>query len=135
MEQWRFKNGFASDLRVSIILDVDVATFERDDNTPIVDLTICENGHLFFAIPLDPGLSNFSADLKFLPSWSLGNQSAEICSEIATELRKSNFDVLAVATDGDCTCLKHHDLLYDRYSARISAPMDELIHVTDDTEI
>jgi hypothetical protein len=67
-----------------IILGVDAATFEHDDNTPIVDLTICKNVHLFFAMPLDPRLSNFSAHLKFLPSGSLGNHSAEICSEMAT---------------------------------------------------
>jgi hypothetical protein len=135
MEQWRFQNGLAADLRVPIILGVDAATFEADDNTPIVELTICKKGHLFFALPLDLGLSNFSAHLKFLPSWSLGNHPAEKCSEIPTELRKGNFDVLAMATDGDRSCLKRHDLLYDRYSARISAPMDELIHVIDDTEI
>jgi hypothetical protein len=54
---------------------------------------------------------------------------------IATELRENNFNVLTLANDGDRACLKHHDLLYDRYSARISTPMDELIHVIDDTEI
>jgi hypothetical protein len=86
-------------------------------------------------MPLDPGFSNFSTHLKFLLSGSLGNHSAEICPEIATELRQGNFYVLAVATDSDRACLKCHDLLYDRYSARISAPMDELIHVIDDTKI
>jgi hypothetical protein len=69
-------------------------------------------------MPLDPGFSNFSTHLKFLLSGSLGNHSAEICSEIATELRKAIFDVLAVAIDGDRACLKRHDLmLNDRYSA------------------
>jgi hypothetical protein len=124
MEQWRFQNGLAADLRVLIILGVDAATFEADDNTPIVDLAICKYWHLFFDMPLDPELSNFSTQLKFLPSRSLWNHSAETCSEIATELRKGNFDVLAVATDGDHPCFKRHELLYDRYSARISAPMD-----------
>jgi hypothetical protein len=135
MEQWRFRNGLAADLCVPIILGANAAIFEPDDNTPIVDLTICKNRHLFFAMPLDPWLSNFSAHLKFLPSGSLGNHSDEMCSEIATELGKGNFDVMAVANDSDRACLKRHDLLYDRYSARISAPMDELIHGIDNTEI
>jgi hypothetical protein len=135
LNQWRFKNGLAADLRVPIIFGVDAATFKPDDNTPIVDLTICKNEHLFFAMPFDLGLSNLSAYLKFLPSGSLGNYFAEICLEIATELKKGNFDVLTVVTDGGRAYLKRQDLLYNRYSARISAPMDELIHVIDDTEI
>jgi hypothetical protein len=42
---------------------------------------------------------------------------------------------MAVGTDGDRACFKRHDLLYDLYSERISAPMDEVIHVIDNTEI
>jgi hypothetical protein len=94
-----------------------------------------KRGTCFFEMPLDPWLSNFSAHLKFLPSGSLGNRSAEISSEIATELRENNFNVLAVATDGDRACLKRHDLLYDRYYHENFSLMDELIHVIDDTEI
>jgi hypothetical protein len=48
MEQWRFKNALTADLHVPVILGIDAATFEPDDNTPIVKLTICKKGHLFF---------------------------------------------------------------------------------------
>jgi hypothetical protein len=65
MEQWRFKNGLAADLRVLIILGADAATFEPDDNTSIVDLTICKNITCFLQCRLiqdfqiSPHISNF----------------------------------------------------------------------------
>jgi hypothetical protein len=99
--EWRFCEGLSSDSRIEIIHGVDAATFQPDANTPLVELEVCKNEHMFFSMPLNPSLTNFSVHLRFLPSGSLGKHSSETCREIAAKLKDWGIDVLALASDGE----------------------------------
>jgi hypothetical protein len=134
VSEWRFREGLSSDSRIEVILGVDAATFQPDANIPLVELEVCKNGHLFFSMPLNPSLTNFSVHLRFLPSGSLGRRSSETCREIAAQLKDCKIDVLALASDGERASLKCYDALFRLYSDRTFVPMTELTKIINNHE-
>jgi hypothetical protein len=133
--EWRFREGLSSDFRIEVILGVDAATFQPDASTPLVELEVCTNGHLFFSMPLNSSLTNFSVHLRFRQSGSLGRQSSETCREIAAQLKDYGIGVLALASDGERASFKRHDALFRLSSDRISAPMTELTEIINNHQI
>jgi hypothetical protein len=129
VKQWHFREGPSDHLQVPVILGVDAPTLEPDDKTRVIEFIICRNGHLFFWCKLIQKISNFSAHIRFLASGSPDKQSTAICADVTRELQECGLNVLALANDGERTCLARHEAAFGHYHHRLSEPIYEIAKV------